>query len=162
MVICGRLTTLTDQTSIFVGPRYYDLREMAVIGGQSVRGVLEREIAKLACSQYGVISRDQALEVGLSESAIKAALRSGRWGPKLRGVYVVAGSPNSWNQDLMAACLFGGESTVASHRSAARLLGLAGFEMVGVLEISSPRNLRRLPDFVLVHKVLRLPLATSL
>lgn len=128
---------------------------MAALRHQPTRADLEREVAQLASTQYGVIGGAQALSLGLSEAAIKASLQSGRWEKEHRGVYVVGGSPKTWYQSLMSVCLLGGEGTFASHRSAARLLGLAGFENVVIIEISTRRNLRRLPENITAHKVVQ-------
>jgi very-short-patch-repair endonuclease len=57
------------------------------------------------------------------------------------GVYGVAGAPPSWQQTLLAVCLWGGKA-VASHRSAAALWQLRGFAP-GPLEITTPKQNRR-------------------
>src|SRR5882757_10317549 len=54
-------------------------------------------------------------------------------------VYRLAGAAQNWHQGLMAPCLWGGPTAVASHRSAAVLWGLDGFRE-GPLEISSPKQ----------------------
>ena len=51
---------------------------------------------------------------------------------------------------MLAACLAGGDGTLASHRSAAVLLEFSGFRP-GHVEVSSSRNIRR-PE-VIVHRV---------
>jgi Transcriptional regulator, AbiEi antitoxin len=47
----------------------------------------DQMIATLAARQFGVVSRSQLLEIGLSESAIARARRSGRLHRLYRGVY---------------------------------------------------------------------------
>ena len=54
----------------------------------------------------------------------------------MTGVYRIPGSPQSWEEDLVALCLWGGPDAVASHRSAAALWELPGFPK-GPLEITS-------------------------
>lgn len=121
------------------------------------RSDLTLRVANLAATQYGAIGRSQALELGATKAAIKAALSSGRWEQKHRGVYIVRGAPQTWHQELMAVCLLGTKDIFASHRSAAVLLRLAGFEREGPIEISTTRNLRRFSETVVVHKVLPPP-----
>ena len=50
--------------------------------------------------------------------------------PVHQGVYRLAGSPRSWNQDVLAACMAAGPTAVASHRAAAWLWGLRGADQV--------------------------------
>lgn len=92
-------------------------------------------IQNVAARQYGVFSRRQAMDAGFSEWAIVRLLRSGRWEAVLPGVYRIAGTPDSWEQQIMAACLWSEPWGVASHRSAARLWGLDG-EWGGVVEVT--------------------------
>jgi hypothetical protein len=81
------------------------------------------------------------VEVGLTDHAIWWQLKGGRLVEMLPGVYRLAGARRCWEQDLMALCLWGGPGTVASHRSAAALLGFDGFEP-GPLEISTLKQNR--------------------
>jgi len=79
---------------------------------------------QLISSQHGAISRSQALQAGLSPDQIDRLLAARRWLRALRGVYVVAGSPDTWQRRAMAACLAGPTGTVASYLTAAALFGL--------------------------------------
>ena len=88
----------------------------------------ERDCEQLAADQHGVLSRRQALAAGMSRRAITGRVSSGRWRVVHTGVYVPRPVPSSWHQRLMAAVLCGGESAVASHRSAAALWCLDGVE----------------------------------
>jgi very-short-patch-repair endonuclease len=74
--------------------------------------------------QHFVITRRQALTSGLSDNQISDALASRRWVLLHHGVYAVASSPATPARSLMAACLAGGPQAVASHASAAWILGL--------------------------------------
>jgi very-short-patch-repair endonuclease len=111
---------------------------MDAIAAKTTRGSIE----KLAASQFGLISYDQALSLGLTPSAIKHQVSSGRWNRLHRGVYAIAGTPNSWHQALLAASLSAGKRSLASHRSAAALLQMDGFRP-GPIEVSTTKNLRR-------------------
>lgn len=77
-------------------------------------------------SQCGVLSRAQALGLGLSPAAIHRRLKSGRWERILPAVYRVSGSPSSWLQSLTAALLWAGDEAVAGGRSAAAIWQLEG------------------------------------
>lgn len=74
--------------------------------------------------------------------------------PIHRGVYRLAASPTSWNQEVLAACLAAGDG-VASHRAAAVLWALRGFDEPPV-EITVRG--RRRPELVgpIVHRTDRL------
>lgn len=89
-------------------------------------GERRRAANERAGRQLGVIARHQALELGLSPSAIARLLASGEWVPLCRGVYLVATFPRSQRQRLLGACLFFGDDAVVSHRSAGRLWQLDG------------------------------------
>jgi hypothetical protein len=66
-------------------------------------------------------------------------------------VYRLAGAPQTWHQVVMSACLTAGSGGHASHRTAARLWLLAGFESKDVIEVTTPTRRRRRIDDVIVH-----------
>ena len=80
---------------------------------------LERALEDLAETQFGVVSRSQALALGLSEDMIDNRVKSGRLRLLHPCTYAIAGSPSSWYRDVIAACLWSGGA--ASHRAAGRL-----------------------------------------
>ncbi|MDQ3785407.1 MAG: endonuclease domain-containing protein [Actinomycetota bacterium] len=96
---------------------------------------------KLALAQYGLMTRSQALGAGLSRRSIDWQLKRGNWHIIHPQVYVLDGIGRSWEQSILAACLWGGHTALASHRSAAALWGLADIESSEV-EISTTRSLR--------------------
>jgi len=104
---------------------------------------------QLAITQHGVLSREQALTAGISVRAIDGRVASGRWRALYRGVYLAIPFGESWRQRLMAAVLHGGPSALASHRAAASLWQLDGFEPAP-LEISVKSG-RRIPG-VIAHR----------
>lgn len=61
--------------------------------------------------------------MGLTKRQISWLVTSGQWHRPVRGVYLVAGAPATWQQALVTACLAGPAGTVASRRSAAALFG---------------------------------------
>jgi hypothetical protein len=80
---------------------------------------------RIAARQWGVLTRQQALKSGLTRNQIACRVQTGQWLQPVRGVFIIAGVPKSWEQSLMIACLAGPADTTASHLSAAALFGLA-------------------------------------
>jgi putative AbiEi antitoxin of type IV toxin-antitoxin system len=78
----------------------------------------------LAARQHGAITRPQALKCGLTPNQIKHRVDSGRWRVMVRGVYAASGAPETWQLWAMVACLAGPPGSVASHLTAAALLGV--------------------------------------
>ena len=116
-----------------------------------------RVVAK-ASRQYGLVSRLQALALGMTPDEIRYQLRSGRWVRVLPGVYRVNGAPLSWRARVMACCLAAGPEAVVSHRAAA-LWGLEGFEPPRIVDLTVPRGHRpRLPG-ARIHESLQYELA---
>jgi very-short-patch-repair endonuclease len=81
---------------------------------------------------------------------IRGRIASGRWKQLHRGVYRLTGVPGSWRQSLMAACLAAGSGAVVSHRAAAALWRMAGFDE-RVLEVTIPRQRGRTSGFT-IHR----------
>jgi hypothetical protein len=79
---------------------------------------------RIAEGQHGLITRAQARSTGLTDDQIDWRVRTGRWRRIAPAVYAVAGSPRSWRQDALAACLAGPAGTAASFLTAAALHGL--------------------------------------
>ena len=77
--------------------------------------------------QHGLISRPQALKVGMSDAQITWRLRTGRWVRAGKGVYRHAAYPSTLLSRLLAVCL--ACNGVASHRSAAALHGIDGYRL---------------------------------
>lgn len=97
-------------------------------------------LAKLARRQHGLVTREQALQAEMSERAIDLRIASGEWHRILHGVYRLPGAGSSWLQDLTAVCL-SLKGAVVSHRAAAALLKLGGFEP-GMVELTTCRPQR--------------------
>ncbi len=71
--------------------------------------------------QFGLITRTQALECGLTPRQIAWFVTRGRWRLVRPDVYEVAGSPPTWEQSVLAAVLAGGDGVAVSHGTAGRL-----------------------------------------
>jgi hypothetical protein len=102
---------------------------------------------EIGSRQWGVVRRDQ---LGLSDDAIWGLIKDRTLIEVLPCVYRVAGTAETWQQALMAACLWGGDAAVASHRSAAALWSLDGFPE-GPLEITT-RKQKHFPGRFRVHR----------
>jgi predicted transcriptional regulator of viral defense system len=96
--------------------------------GQCRSRRIEAAIAALATRQYGVIARFQLVAIGLSEKAIDRRLASGRLHRLHPGVYAVGHLVVPREGRWLAAVLAGGTKSVLSHRSAAALWGIRGYE----------------------------------
>jgi len=101
---------------------------------------LDAAIAELAARQHSVFSRVQALQVGFTVKQIKHRLATGRWRRVRQGVYALAGSTPSFEQEVMAATLWAGDGAVASHRTAAELYRIDGIRSRKPIHITVPRG----------------------
>jgi very-short-patch-repair endonuclease len=86
----------------------------------------DSRLADLARSQHGLVTRAQARAL-ISRHTLDDWVRARRLEPVRRGVYRVAGAPESWQQQLLATCLAAGPNAYASFHSAAALHELEGF-----------------------------------
>jgi very-short-patch-repair endonuclease len=81
-------------------------------------------MARLAARQYGVVTREQLIELGYSEDAIDRAVTSGRLHQWHRSVLAVGHQGLSSHGLCMAAVLFRGHGALISFQSAVWLWGL--------------------------------------
>lgn len=114
---------------------------------------LERAIANLSERQYGLFSRAQASELGMSRRQIDRRLGNGRWDSPLPKVLRVIGSPSTAHQRAMAAMLWAGDGSLVSHAAAAVLWCFEGVRARKV-ELWTTRSLRS--ELVVVHRGIRL------
>ena len=99
--------------------------------------------------QYGLVSRAQALAAGMTQHQIRGRVRTGRWVRVAPGVYrneAVAPAPRS---GLLAACM--AYDALASHRSAAALLGIDGYRLDRVEVVVAAGRVGRVPGARLHH-----------
>jgi hypothetical protein len=97
------------------------------------------EWQEVASRQHGLVTRAQLLRSGVDADAVWRRLNHHVLEEALPNVYRLPGAPRTWLQSLMAACLWAGEGAVASHRAAAALWGLDGFDE-GPLEITAAKK----------------------
>lgn len=114
----------------------------------------ETRCLELAERQHGVITTPQAMEFGLSRRAITRMISAGRWRGPYAGVLCPAGAVQTWELKLRAAVMSAGTDAVASHRAAARFIGLDGCDDA-VIELTTPRRLIR--EGVVLHRRPALP-----
>jgi very-short-patch-repair endonuclease len=110
----------------------------------------ERSLLRVAETQFGVVSRAQAL-LCLSPSELQYRLHRGSWERLFPGAYRIEGSPRGWRQQLKAVSLSVCEGYALSHATAAALLRLRGFPE-GPVVVSVDRTVR-LPPPVEAHRV---------
>jgi len=114
-----------------------------------------RAVAELAASQHRVITRTQAAELNFDWRRIATAKRDGWLVEPISGVLVIADGRLTWEQTLHALVLATGGRGVVSHRAAARLHGLDGFDerTNATLELSVPADMRFRPKLdCVVHR----------
>ncbi len=113
-------------------------------------------VGALLITQHGVLSRAQALSAGMTDKAIVARLRSGRWQRLQRGVYATFSGPPARPALIWAAALRGGPEAVLSHQTAAELSGLlAPPQPLIHLTVPNAAPIDRIPG-VVVHYSRRL------
>ena len=108
-------------------------------------------ISSIAEENHGIFAAHHLRELRVSKAEREWRLRSGRWVELYEGVYRIAGVPQSWRGELLAACWAGGIRAVASHRSAAALWELPG-QQRGIRELTCPRWRRTQHDGLVVHE----------
>ena len=109
---------------------------------------------KLAADQHWVLTRDQALGLGLSPRQLGRRLSAGYLVPLHSSIYRVVAAHESWHQRLLAACMW--TSGVASHRAALKLLGLDGYSG-HIVEVTSATKKRASTETVRFHQRSSLP-----
>lgn len=91
------------------------------------RADVNDKIAAVTGCQYGLITRRQAFDVGLTRSAIQHRIDKGEWSVARRAVYRVTAAPTSWRQEVLAHVLAAPQGTVAGARTATSLWRVPGF-----------------------------------
>ena len=92
------------------------------------------------------------MAVGFTPDAIKHRLRTGRWEASRQASIALPGLARTWEQRLLGLVFAAGPAAAASHRSAAALLGIPGFERRGLVEVTTPRPRRHRAEGQVVHR----------
>jgi very-short-patch-repair endonuclease len=108
--------------------------------------------------QYGLVTREQLLELGLSLNQIEYRIKTRRLDIAYPGVYRVVGSTLSFHQRAAGACLWLGTTSMVSHVSAGALYRLDGLatEELHLTVVGSVRRGRAHPS-IIVHRASSLP-----
>lgn len=93
-----------------------------MIASKVVKG-LQARITAYMQRHYGVIARAEVYRLGGDARYIQGRVRAGEWGRRHPNVFIATSAPRTPNQDL-AAAMAAVSASVASHQSAAWLLGL--------------------------------------
>lgn len=109
-------------------------------------------LGRLAVQQFGVVTMQQLVALGMSVRQIERLLGKDLLIPMHRGVYRASAVAPSFRQRLLAACLAGG--AVASHRGAAAMWGLRG--VAPVVEVTVAGRRRPELEGVVAHSSARL------
>lgn len=107
-------------------------------------------LLELATSQSGVVSRDQAISLGLSKDQLYRLTRSGFWRLVMPGVYIVKGFPETLEQRVFAGLAWAGPTAAGSHRSAATLLELD--VRYDTADITAVVRKNSVPDGFVLHR----------
>src|SRR3954452_23363062 len=111
---------------------------------------VQRRVWALVRRQHGVIARWQLAELGLTPSAIRHRMSTGRLRLIHRGVYVVGRPELTQHGGWMAAVLACGPGAALSHGSAGALWGIR--RPGATIHVSVPANRRAKADGVRVHR----------
>lgn len=98
---------------------------------------LDRLVGELASTQHGAFSASQLPSA--TPSTLRTRTSAGRWRRVRRGVFVIAGSPDTWEQRLWIRLLMAGPGAVVGARSAGVLHQLRGLKP-GALDIIQPEE----------------------
>lgn len=113
-------------------------------------------IARLAAQHHGTVTRAQLFRLGTTDKEIHTLLTTGVLRRVSPGIYVVAGSPQTWHQELQLAVHRGGPLCLVSHRAASGMWGLDRFR-TGHVEVLSPWSRGRTGGGLLHHRSTDLP-----
>ncbi|MDQ3943613.1 MAG: hypothetical protein M3357_00345 [Actinomycetota bacterium] len=119
-----------------------------------MEGVRAR-LGVLAEQQHGLATLDQLRTLGVTRSMLNGLLTSGELLRVAPRVFLVHGVPFTWQRQVSAERLSAGADAIVSHRSAAALYGLDGFDVLRTVHLTVPlhRQPRRRRD-VHVHRSL--------
>jgi predicted transcriptional regulator of viral defense system len=113
-------------------------------------------VVGLAGRQWGVVSRTQLRELGVTAATVDVWLRRGRLLGLHRGVYAVGHSVLRSEGRWLAAVLACGEGAVLSHRSAAAHWGLLQ-SAASLIDVTAPASRHGAPG-IRLHRTRSLPL----
>ena len=101
----------------------------------STRSSRYSDLEHIARDQAGVVSRAQALQLGVTDMAIACSLAARRWQQVHRGVYALFTGSLPESSRFWAAVLYAGHGAVLDKASALRAFGLTQFRDEGVVHV---------------------------
>jgi very-short-patch-repair endonuclease len=108
-------------------------------------------IAAIAARQLGLVTREQALEAGVSPRVIERRLARGSLVIVRNGLYRSVFAPETWLQRALSACLGREAKVVVSHEGAGFLHGLTATEPA-VLDLIATIDIYRTDHLTRVHR----------
>lgn len=114
-------------------------------------GSRDRDIARIAERQCGLILLEQLRSLGISKDAASKRVGVGRLYRVYEGVFVVGYPHLSTNGRRLAAVLACGPEAVLSHRSAAALWGLRE-DSGASIDVTAPNRRGRIPKGISAHR----------
>jgi very-short-patch-repair endonuclease len=116
----------------------------------------DKHLAAVAATQAGSFHRDQATDVGMTREQLRRRREKGQIDALARNVFAYAGSPPTFPRALWAGLLDAGEGSAASHRAAAQLHQVPGFNR-SIVDITQVRAEHRRTELATVHQTFCLP-----
>jgi hypothetical protein len=101
--------------------------------------------------QHGLVTFQQCIDTGAKRNGVSRLAARGQVRRVRHGVYAFAGSPTSWEQELLGAVLSAGDGAAASHSSAAALWGFRHLPYL-TFELTISRSRRVRLSGVSVHR----------
>jgi len=117
---------------------------------------VDRQLARLATRQQGIVERRELIGLGLSAAAVDHRVRTGRLIVLYRGVYAVGHAALSELGQLRAALVAAGPTAVLSHATAAALWKLVR-SMPPFIDVTVTRRGPRTRGHLRVHSTRRPP-----
>jgi len=114
-------------------------------------------VARHLADHHGVITNAEAAALGLSKRTIGYRVESHYWKRIHRGVYRLAGAPVTWLGEARAAALIA--DGLISHRAAARVWGIGGYDRSRIAVTVDVGRRPRLAHGVKVHRSTQMHLA---
>lgn len=110
-----------------------------------------RVLYQLAEPQAGYFTTAQAVAAGVSRRALSGRARQGDIERVRYGIYRLRNFPTHPFEDVVAACLWAGPDSAASHETALAVHGISD-AMPGVIHLTVPRRFRGRQPGVVVHR----------
>lgn len=107
-----------------------------------------------AASHHAVLTRREAADLHLPRSALAHLRRDGLLREPSRDVFVASWAPTTWRQRLYIATRAAGGGVTVSHRAAAQLHRIDGFEH-GLVEVTVRKGRRLRIDGCITHQTTR-------